>query len=188
VMNVASAEGKLREPVLRIGQVLRGFGASSNSNRWQIGETSNAATSLGQTPYRASSVFNFYRPSYIAPNTRSGTRNITVPEFQITNEVSVAGYLNTLQTGMSLGFGNRTANVGDVQLNFSTGFAGAADAAAMVNLVNLRMAAGALPPARVAQIRDAVAGVAGTDATATLNRQKLAIYLVMASPEYLIQQ
>ena len=43
------------------------------------------------------SVFNFYRPGYAPPGTAIAQDGLVAPELQITNEVSVAGYLNYMR-------------------------------------------------------------------------------------------
>ncbi len=48
---------------------------------------------------RAPSVFNFYRPGYVPPSTAIAVRGMVAPEFQITTETSVAGYINFMQKG-----------------------------------------------------------------------------------------
>jgi hypothetical protein len=53
---------------------------------WNIGDLSDQATRLGQSPLRSPSVFNFFRPGYVPPNSRSASAGITAPEFQITTE------------------------------------------------------------------------------------------------------
>src|SRR5690606_23570216 len=61
--------GRLREPVLRLAHWIRAFGARSVTGEYLIGATDNPATSLGQSAFRAPSVFNYYRPGYVPPNT-----------------------------------------------------------------------------------------------------------------------
>ncbi len=87
--------GKLREPMLRFIQWARIARLSESSkDRYDIGDLSSAANGLGQSPLQAPSVFNFFRPGYVPPGDQLGALRITAPEFQITNESSVAGYLN----------------------------------------------------------------------------------------------
>lgn len=88
--------GKVREPILRFTHWARAFdisGVDANNER-KLLDTRSADNALGQQAFRSPSVFNFYRPGYIAPGTNSGGQNITVPEFQIVNESSSVGYLN----------------------------------------------------------------------------------------------
>ena len=68
--------GKIREPVLRLSALLRGFGYASDSGRYRVGNTDNAGSSLGQTAMRSPSVFNFYRPGYVAPGTQAAAAGL----------------------------------------------------------------------------------------------------------------
>ena len=84
--------GKLREPILRLVQWGRTFGATSTAGTWKMGDLSNAGTQLGQSPLRSPTVFNFFRPGYVPPATALSPGAVA-PEFQLVNESSVGGYL-----------------------------------------------------------------------------------------------
>lgn len=183
--------GKLREPIVRMANWMRSFNALSTSGSYLLTSTS-ASTSLGQSPLAANSVFNFYRPGYVPPNTRLGTQNLTAPEFQIVDEVSVAGYLNTLQTTINTGIGSNN----DVRSTYAAEVAIANDPTALVERVNRLLLYGQMSATLKARIIEAVTGVAIPGGTATqaqidaarLNRAKLAIFMAMASPDYLTQR
>jgi uncharacterized protein (DUF1800 family) len=187
--------GKLREPVVRMTNWMRAFGAASTSGEWQIGTTS-ANTSLGQSALTSPSVFNFFRPGYSPPNTRVGGQGLTAPEFQIVDEVSVAGYLNTMQTTIDAGIGNTVAGARDVRAAYTTELALAREPDALVDRVNLLLMGGQMSPALKSRVVEVVRGVPIPGGTATqaqintalLNRTKLAIYMSMASSEYLVQR
>jgi len=102
--------GKLREPMLRFLAWARAFNATSASDAWAIGNTSDPGTRLGQSPLRSPSVFNFFRPGYVPPNSAIGSAGLVAPEFQITNESSVVGYLNYMQRAVSTGIGDVVAD------------------------------------------------------------------------------
>ena len=89
-------DGKIREPILRFVHWARAFNLQNVDafNERKLGNTSDPATGLGQHPYRSPSVFNFYRPGYVAPGTESGALDLTAPELQIVNESTATGYLN----------------------------------------------------------------------------------------------
>ena len=89
-------DGKVREPILRFVHWARAFNLQNVDafNERKLGNTSDPATGLGQHPYRSPSVFNFYRPGYVAPGTESGALDLTAPELQIVNESTAIGYLN----------------------------------------------------------------------------------------------
>jgi len=188
----ATDYGKLREPVLRIAHWLRAFGAQSASGRFLIGNTDNPNSSLGQTPMRSPSVFNFYRPGYVPPNTDIAAAGLVAPEMQITHESSVAGYLNTLRSVISSGIGSGSPR--DVQPDYGEVIGLADRPDALVDRIGAMLIAGEMSPELRAQAIDAVGAVAVSTsnaqsaATARLNRVKLAVFLVMASPDYLVQK
>ncbi len=188
----ATDYGKLREPVLRIAHWLRAFGARSASGRFLVGNTDNPNTSLGQTAMRSPSVFNFYRPGYVPPNTDIATAGLVAPEMQITHESSVAGYLNTLRSVISGGIGSGSPR--DVQPDYAEVIGLADRPDALVERIGAMLVAGDMSPDLRTQVVDAVGSVAVSTsnaqsaATARLNRVKLAVFLVMASPDYLVQK
>lgn len=168
--------GKVREPILRFAAWGRAFNATSASDAWAIGNTSDPSTRLGQSPLRSSSVFNFFRPGYVPP-----ALGVVAPEFQIVNESSVVGYANYMQTAISKG-------VGDVKADYATLLPLADNVPALLDEINLVLAAGQLGTDSITLIRNAVASMAtGTDA-ARANRVYAALTLVMASPEFIVQK
>ena len=176
-----AAFGKQREPILRLVGWARATGATSTADAWTVGNTSDPATRLAQSPLRSGSVFNFFRPGYVPPNSAVGTAGMVAPEFQITNESSVVGYLNYMQGVVKNG-------AGDVKSAYTALLPLADTAASLVDELNLVMAAGQLSTATTTLISTAINGMtAGTDA-ARLNRIYAALVLVLAAPEYIIQK
>jgi hypothetical protein len=106
--------GKLREPMLRFLAWARAYGATSPSDAWAIGSTADPATRFGQSPGRSASVFNFFRPGYVPPNTAIATAGLVAPEFQITNEPSVIAYVNYMATLIESGAGDFRADYADM--------------------------------------------------------------------------
>jgi uncharacterized protein (DUF1800 family) len=178
-----NASGKLREPLQRFLQWARTFNLNSASGRWAIGDTSDPATRLGQSPSRSGSVFNFFRPGYVPPGAELAANKITAPEFQLVNESTVAGYLNFMQGAIANGF-----NSGDVVASYTAELALSTDAAALLRSLNLRLAANALSDIQVNELATAVATIAATTDAGKLNRVRSAILLVMAAPNFLVQQ
>jgi uncharacterized protein (DUF1800 family) len=178
--------GKVREPIVRLAQWARSFGASSASGNWLLPDTSNPGTSLGQSPLRAPSVFNFFRPGYVPANTALAANNLVGPEFQTVSEVTTAGYVNFLGTVA----GNTLAR-GDIKAAYTKELALVTDTAALIDRLNLILASGQLTEANRATIKTALDSVAVT-ATSTdavkMQRIAMAVTLVMASPDYLIQR
>ncbi|MBC5764996.1 DUF1800 domain-containing protein [Ramlibacter sp. GTP1] len=174
--------GKLREPVVRFLNWARGFNASSPGGRWDIGDLSNAGTRLGQSPMRSPTVFNFFRPGYVPPGTDAARLGLAVPELQITNETSVAGYVNYMQRAVA---GN---GIGDVRADYSSLLALASNPAALLDEVNLVIAAGQVPAATLSTLATALGTIAATTDAGRLNRVHAALVLVLAAPEYIVQK
>jgi uncharacterized protein (DUF1800 family) len=173
--------GKLREPVLRFTTFARAFKVSNSGEIWRIGDLSNPATALGQSPLRSPSVFNFYRPGYVPPNTGIAAAKLVAPEFQITTDTSLPGYVNFMlrqlvnpPAGVSLDYGAELALV--------------ADAPALVARLNLRLANEAMSAATRDEIVNTVAALpADTDAQ-KLARVRTAILMTLAAPEFVVQK
>jgi uncharacterized protein (DUF1800 family) len=175
------SEGKLREPTLRLAAWIRAFGATSASGNFRIGVLDNQ---LSQTPMRAPSVFNYFRPGFVPPNTSLAAAELVAPEFQITHEISVAAYANFIQGVIQNGVGTGS----DVRADYTSTYAMADNADALVARINLVLAANSLSTATVTSIRDAVNAIPMTASNARQNRTQLAIYLTMTSPEFLVQK
>jgi uncharacterized protein (DUF1800 family) len=178
--------GKQREPMLRFVQWARTFGATCPSGRWIVPDLTDNAKRLGQSPLRSGSVFNFFRPGYVPPNTALASQGLTAPEFQLTNESSVAGYLNFMLGCIKVGV--NVDNGGLAPPAYTQELALANDPTALINRLNLLLCAGQLSAATQVTIRDAVTTISATDTAGALNRVQAAVLLTMASPEYLIQK
>ena len=179
--NTSPGWGKLREPVVRLVQWARTFGAASPLGIWNVGNTTNGATRLGQSPLRSPSVFNFFRPGYVPPNTSLGTAGLVAPEFQITNESTVVGYANWMQTVIASG-------VGDVKADYTPWLPLATDPEALFDQLNQLLAAGQLGAASRATVVGAVSGMAVASDTNKLNRVMATAWLILCSPEYITQK
>lgn len=186
--NVANPNvGKLREPVLRYVQLARTFGARSNSGNWQVGDLSDPASALGQSPLRSPSVFNFFRPGYFPTNTEIANRGLLAPEFQLVNETSVAGYVNFIERAIT---GGRTP-VADITLDFSAEIAIAQDRAALLDRLDLLLTGRQLSQSVRDIVRTAMEDVPLTASSTNadrLRRVQIGVALVLASTDYLIQK
>nr|WP_296018163.1 DUF1800 domain-containing protein [uncultured Acidovorax sp.] len=193
--------GKLREPMLRFVQWGRTFGVNSTFGSWKIGNLGDPGSRLGQSPLRSPSVFNFFRPGYVPPSTALAATGAVAPEFQLVNESSVGGYLNFMQgvirngiwvNGPDVPHNASTPNNGfDIKAAYTEELALVADADALVARINLLMCAGQLSAATVKLIADALKTTTVTASStdnAKRDRIAAAVFLVMASAEYLIQK
>lgn len=175
----SASAGKLREPIIRLTNWARSFGATSASSAWAIGDTSSASTRLAQSTGRSQTVFNFFRPGYVPANTAIAAAGLVAPEFQLVNEQSAVAYVNFMHLVVA-------DTIGDVKADYSDLTSIAADSFALVDEVNLRLAANQLSAATLTAIRSAVDSVAPTTTNGPVNRVAIAILLTLASPDYLV--
>jgi len=176
--------GKIREPLQRFLGWARAFNANSPSDFWRIGDTSDAGTKLGQSPLRSPSVFNFYRPGYVPPNTSIAAAALTAPEMQMVSESSVVGYVNFMQDIID---GTRGGN--DLQADYSSLLLLAENPAALVAEINLLLAAEQLSSTSLQTIQNAIASMpisAINSERAKYQRIYAALLLVLASPEFIV--
>lgn len=189
---MSNSTGKVREPVLRLSSLLRATKATSVKGTYPgIDDTDNPVTRLGQTVLRSPTVFNFFRPGYTPPGSDAAKAGLVAPELQLTNEVSVAGYLNYIRGWISA---NKDR---DVQPTWAPFVELSEDVPALVDRVNLLMMSGQMSEALRTQIVASVEGRTIRKATATnaadvlndkTDRVRIAFMLAMASPDYLIQK
>ena len=205
-VGTSASAGKVREPVLRLAHMLRAFNATSTSGRYTgIGLTDDPSASLGQTPMFAPTVFNFFRPGYVPTSKAITDANLVAPEMQIVTDVSVAGYMNYIRGWTQL---NTTRDIqhnydAEMELARDAGGAGRPDEPAAVlghdagRPEDADLDGGRQPrdpgpglPARHGGERDSDddADQPGAIDAATLDRVYLAVFLSMASPDYLIQK
>ena len=177
--NPPASFGKLSEPMIRLLQWGHTFRATSTDVAWTLGYT-DAETSLGQMPMRSPSVFNFFRPGYVPPNTQAAAQNLVAPEFQILTEPTVVGYINYMAGTVN--------NARNIKADYSTEKALATDPTALVSHLNLCLASGALTSTSQSLIVNAITSISAATETGLLNRIYAAVLMVMSSTDYLIQR
>jgi uncharacterized protein (DUF1800 family) len=175
-----ATDGKLREPMLRFLHWLRLVDVSSTDGRWAFPDTSSSDR-LGQAPLRSPSVFNFYRPGYVPPQTAMATQHLVAPEFQLTNESTVMGYANFLLAVMPAG-------AAGILPNYQRWLTWADDPVKLVDQLNLYLTGRVLSVATVNTIVAGVGAITGTTVNERQNRVIAAFYLIMCCPEYLVQR
>ncbi|MBL9187733.1 MAG: DUF1800 family protein [Opitutaceae bacterium] len=163
--------GKLKEPLLRLTALLRGFNAVSTSGR----NTLEVYAALNQGPLESPTVFNFFEPGYVYPGPLAAA-GLVAPEFQITNDttaITVPNYLrdtifranNFLGTNLVLNLSAEQALLGNVP--------------ALLDHLGLILAGGQLSAATRTRITTALAALPA--ATSTLERAQTAVLLVATS-------
>lgn len=184
----STSYGKLREPIVRLAQWARTFAVRSVLGTWRVG---NLTTQLSQSPLQSSSVFNFFRPGYVPPNTTLTASRSTAPEFQLVNEVSVPSYINYLEGILARGINVGTPEGLDIVPTYTTELTLVGDPAALIDRLNKLLTAGQLSKSTMELMVAALTFDRSTTASSETTKSAYvakAIMLVMASPEYLVQK
>ena len=189
-----STTGKIREPVLRFMHWVKAFDVQNidAENEHRLRTTFDPVTGLGQQPFRSPSVFNFYRPGYIAPGTRSGEMGLTTPELQIVNDSSAIGYFNFMtdfafDSGAQLDIENRT-----YVADYSDELQLVDDIPALVDHLDILLTSGRMPEDERASIVNVLNTLPVN--TSTLEREdtdrlqivQTAVALVLNSPSFAV--
>jgi uncharacterized protein (DUF1800 family) len=178
--NASVDGGHLREPILYFTGILRGLNFTNVDPQGSYDMATSYTAPLGETPYAAASVFNFFPPSYVIPTTA-----INAPEFAQENTSAailrltladsiVRNHLTSFSVDMS-----QTSVLG--QIGSATGNA-AVDAANLVNALNILFMHDQMPAAMQAAItaQAALLPVIG-------QRVRVATWLVLSSNAYKIE-
>ena len=176
--------GKLREPMLRFVQWARTAGFTSTNGKYEIYDLSPSDTSLGQSALRSPSVFNFFRPGYVPPNTAIASSSKQAPEFQIVNETTTAGYINFMEVVTRSGFM-------DIKPTYTAWLSMADNLPALLTKLNLVLTANQLSSTTINRIQTALATFGVTASTTDQNKALLvstACFLILCCPEYLVQK
>ena len=179
--NAAVRRCKLREPILRFIQWGRVAGLRSSDGRWEVGDLSDS-NRLGQSPLRAPSVFNFFRPGYVPLNSGLSADGFVAPEFQITNESTVIGYVNFMLRNID------GAAPQNMVVDYTDWLPMASDATRLVDQLNLVLTGRALAATTVDIIRTAVQSLPAASDLQRRQRVLAAFFLMLSSPDHLVQR
>ncbi|WP_230178098.1 DUF1800 family protein [Aquabacterium sp. CECT 9606] len=197
--------GKLREPLVRITHLLRAlphtsdtYSAARTGNRvpfYLASSTDDTVLGLGQTPMRAPSVFNFFRPGYKPPQTDLADQGLVAPEMQITSETSVLGYANYVAQMLEDGLGQYNYNTqrSDIRFDLSSFDAlvdkPTADAPQQLITAVAQKILGGPPASELnALMLTGVGKMPNTTLADKRRRIKAAILMVAVSPQFIVQQ
>ena len=193
--------GKMREPMMRYMQMLKAFDATNQSGKmWSVGWI---ADDLGQHPMTSPSVFNFFLPSY-APSGPVADSSLVAPEFELLNSAIAIKYINLISDMLfgeyymesitmahpdeigypwwDMGFDSPEDHV---DLNFNDEIILAStDAHAMVERLNILLAGGTASSETI----DTISNIIEIEALEPADRVKVALYLLLISPDYIIQK
>lgn len=185
--------GKVREPVIRFTHWARVADLNSasvldegNLDGQRALEETAPPTRLGQQAYRSPSVFNFFRPGYVAAGTETGDLGLVAPELQIVTTASVTAYANFMMDRIEEADALETYRPG-----YSRELSLADNPAALVDHLNMVMTAGAMTPSTRDAIIAAVNGVplrAASEPQDRRRRVNAAMLMTVLSSEYYTQR
>jgi uncharacterized protein (DUF1800 family) len=172
--------GHLREAMLYLANILRGLGFTNTSSVGDYSNLSNYTSPLGEKPYNAGSVFNFFPPDYVIPG---GT--ITAPEFAQENTASAVLRLTLADEIVNNRISKFNVDLSATsvlgQMASKTGVA-ASDAGNLVDSLGLIFMHGQMPANVRSEIVNHVATLANIG-----ERVRVAVYLVITASQYKIE-
>lgn len=195
-----STYGKLREPVLLLTHLLRALPQSSNTYKagqsngtvayYRMGDTNDPSTGIGQTPMRAPSVFNFFRPGYRPPQTQIANAGLVAPEMQITSETRVLQYANAVSFFLDQGGGEWIGGTAgfDIHFDVNSWYSLSTTPSALMNTIATTLLGQALPDDVNAEAVATLNGMPSSTSMERTTRIKAAILMTAVSPSFIIQQ
>jgi uncharacterized protein (DUF1800 family) len=183
--------GKLREPYQRVTHLLRATQAKSRSGGIALLCDAFAFINcrdngVGQSPYMAASVFNFYRPDYMPAGELSALQ-LSAPELQIIDETTIAGTANYMFERIS--YVENDNDPGRIVPQLAPWFAIADNSAALVDRLNLVFMGGTMSAAMRSEVIQALSAIGKpTDDATRRERIQQALRLILLSPEYMVQR
>ncbi|WP_337042771.1 DUF1800 domain-containing protein [Emticicia sp. 17c] len=199
--NNGQFKGMLKEPFLRYMNLVRGLNLTASGGVFR-NVMRRAYDKMGQLPLFSPSVFNFFSPDYTPDGALKGTGKFG-PEFQTLNAQTVTGYINALNSWL----------INDDPVDFYSVFSGEVYKAAqdprfnlesdysltrndrlskLLDKYNLILAHGRLSQKTLDSIKNVLLNIAYIETNGVPNvdsafrRTRIAIYLIMSSPDYLI--
>ncbi|MES2390505.1 MAG: DUF1800 domain-containing protein [Acidobacteriota bacterium] len=170
--NASYDGGHLREPILFLTAMIRGLGFTNTDVNGSFYSLSNQSVKLGEEPYRANSVFNFFPPSYVIPDS-----TINAPEFGIENTATATLRQSLADTIVSNKISGFTV---DLSATSALGTQAATPATLVTTLSTLLMHS-QMPSNMQTAIISAI-----TPLTSNAQRVRVALYLVITSSQYKI--
>ena len=165
--------GHLREPILFMTAMMRALDFTNTDVNGAYYNLSNYTTALGERPYRANSVFNFFPPDYIIPAT-----TLNAPEFGNENSATSILQLSLADSVVN----NKISSFTTTDLT-ATGVLGtmAANPANLTDYLGMVFMHSQMPTNMRTAIINAI-----TPITTNAQRARVAVYLVITASQYKI--
>ncbi|RYU93100.1 DUF1800 domain-containing protein [Emticicia agri] len=195
--------GALKEPFIRYTNLVKGLELTAQGGKYR-NAMRRAYDKMGQLPLNSPSVFNFFSPDYI-PDGPLKTAVKYAPEFQTLNSQTLTGYLNAINNWLIHNdaveyfsyFGGETYKVQeDAKFDHTADYPLTRNdrLTQLLDKYNLILAHGRLSEATLNTIKKALLGMPLNITNGVINaddatrRIRIAIYLIMSSPDYMINK
>jgi len=173
-----SGWGKVREPLIRLIHWARASNiASAKVTSTPALERGAPTNTIGQDAFRSRSVFNFFRPGFVAGGTYTASAGIVAPELQITTSATAMHYPNLMQEFVFDDSGRHWVG------RYSDQIPLASNPSALTEHLNVTMTGGRMTDRTRARVLETIESVSNLR-----DRVQLGMYLVVNSQEYNTQQ
>ncbi len=186
--------GKVRESLIRYLEWARAFNAQSYTGVFEIGTPEAPDYGLGEMALRSPTVFNWFTPGYIPPNTSISQAGLVSPELQMTTVVSTTGYVNYMENAVGADATSFDKGGPDVYSNYVDEIPLANNPQQLIDHLSLLLLGGNMSSTLQQELLTALNSVAipsGGDQTqinqALLTRVQVAVFITVASPEFAAQ-
>jgi uncharacterized protein (DUF1800 family) len=175
-MSPAVDGGHLREPLLWTMNLLRGLNAAQTpaTSYLYVNFMSGTLTSVGEAPINQSSVFNYFPPSYIIPQT-----TLNAPEFSLENTGSV---IPRMSLADKIIHNEDSAPVIDLSATSVIGQQ-ASNPAQLVDYLGMLFMHSQMPNDMRTALIETITAIPATDLQ---SRAEVAVFLVVSSSQYKI--
>jgi uncharacterized protein (DUF1800 family) len=173
--------GKQKEPIVRLGQILRAFRATAPSGKFRIWNLESPDYGLGQNPLRAPTVFNFFEPNYVLPGATADA-GLVAPEFKITTETTAIGNANFFRDTVYRGV---SYDLDQVSPDYSEILPLAGNPTQLIDRLNLLLMSNGMSSTMRSILIQAITEIPPSE---TEERTMAAVHLIATSPEFVIQK
>ena len=196
--------GKIREPLLKVAGFWRAFktqGITVDQANGQLSKNRlrfrGSDRELGQRPYGAFSVFNFYRPDYQHPG-EIKTANLNAPEMQILTESQIIRATNNIgsnsfwadskEAWLSTYLVQKNWDVSTSAMYFEDEKAMAGNPEQLLNKINLLLFSGNMSQEMYTLLLNHMNAMPQTEGFAWKFLLYEVLYIATASPEFAVQR
>jgi len=179
--------GKVREPLLRLTHLWRALGGRSKSGF--VDEFWTLDYNLGQQPMFAPSVFNFFSPNY-RPIGEASQNGLAAPELQLATDYMLPATESYLMRKIYDSYVGNPNGIEDdeVAISLTRDTALATQPAQLIERYNTLFLSGQMSAPMKQVLLERLNGMPANTAAAKRERVQEALYLIVNSPEYLVQQ